>query len=319
MCEAFGPEDEVMTKTGKELFRELLRLYPVAEVEDYFANGIWKDDKMRLDVQLYAAHRSEAGANEPLPLEEVKLPADMPKEFNFNLNKPLLKVGVTLSAQAQPALQPQPIGNLTSTGELKEMAIFVAKHKLDPARAKNALTPLLAGRRKYVIQKFEPSAECTAVMDELEAFIKECEASKVWDTEPVADAQAQPEAKAKAPAVIAAGSLKLSTPLKGTPMIRPTLNGARPALAPRPVPAGQVGGPSPQLIRPGSLNVGGVKRPVAASPITLSDPSKRLAGAGGPNGNTPQVVRASPGGGNWPTGPQTIRGPSPAQKTNSWW
>eukprot|EP00928_Gymnodinium_smaydae_P095059 TRINITY_DN8107_c0_g1_i1.p1 TRINITY_DN8107_c0_g1~~TRINITY_DN8107_c0_g1_i1.p1 ORF type:complete len:258 (-),score=66.67 TRINITY_DN8107_c0_g1_i1:269-1042(-) len=65
---------EIVAKSGPELFRELLRHYSEAEVDDYYKNGIWKDDDLRADLQLVIQHRKEAGADDPPPVDEVKMP-----------------------------------------------------------------------------------------------------------------------------------------------------------------------------------------------------------------------------------------------------
>ncbi|CAE8718559.1 unnamed protein product [Polarella glacialis] len=64
-----------LEKSGPELFRELLRVYPVAEVDDYWRNGAWQDAVMRTDIVLVEAHRKEAGAPDAPELSEVEMPA----------------------------------------------------------------------------------------------------------------------------------------------------------------------------------------------------------------------------------------------------
>lgn len=51
--------EERLAKQGPELFKELKRIYSVAEVEDYFKNGVWREDLMRTDLQLIEVHRRE--------------------------------------------------------------------------------------------------------------------------------------------------------------------------------------------------------------------------------------------------------------------
>ena len=65
---------------GEEIFRRVLRLYPLANPYDYFKNGRWQIDVLEVDLALLEAHRKEASAPDPTPLEDVKLPDDMPKE-----------------------------------------------------------------------------------------------------------------------------------------------------------------------------------------------------------------------------------------------
>lgn len=54
-----GNMEERLAKQGPELFKELKRIYSVAEVEDYFKNGVWREDLMRTDLQLIEVHRRE--------------------------------------------------------------------------------------------------------------------------------------------------------------------------------------------------------------------------------------------------------------------
>ena len=65
---------------GEEMFRRVLQLYALANPHDYFKNGRWQLDVMEVDLALLEAHRKEASAPEPTPLEDVILPDDMPKE-----------------------------------------------------------------------------------------------------------------------------------------------------------------------------------------------------------------------------------------------
>lgn len=67
-------DKDVMSKSGVELFKEVLRWYPVADVDDYLKAGAWKDELMRTDIELVRLHRKEAGSPDPIPLEAVVLP-----------------------------------------------------------------------------------------------------------------------------------------------------------------------------------------------------------------------------------------------------
>jgi|EP00927_Polykrikos_kofoidii_P071066 hypothetical protein len=67
-------DKDVMSKSGVELFKEVLRWYPVADVDDYLKAGTWKDELMRTDIELVRLHRKEAGSPDPIPLEAVVLP-----------------------------------------------------------------------------------------------------------------------------------------------------------------------------------------------------------------------------------------------------
>ena len=65
---------------GEEMFRRVLQLYPLANPHDYFKNGRWQIDVMDVDLALLEAHRKEASAPEPTPLDDIVLPDDMPRE-----------------------------------------------------------------------------------------------------------------------------------------------------------------------------------------------------------------------------------------------
>jgi len=96
-------QEEILGKKGAELFKELLRVYPGACPEDYFANGAWRDDLLSIDWQLVQAHREEAGAEDPPPLEDIVMP-ELPK---VTARAPLgpgepLKPSPTPTASKQP-------------------------------------------------------------------------------------------------------------------------------------------------------------------------------------------------------------------------
>lgn len=106
--------EDIKGKKGPELFKELLRHFPLASPDDYYKHGVWQDDLLRLDVQVIAAHRLEAGAPDPLPLSEVKmpeLPVAMPSVFAPSLlqHQAILK---TMTASGL-VLGPRPVGPLT--------------------------------------------------------------------------------------------------------------------------------------------------------------------------------------------------------------
>lgn len=66
--------------------------------------------------------------------------------------------------------------------ELRLIALFVAKWKLDPTRTKVLLSKLTAARRRYVVRKFSTDTTGLAATTALEEFIKECEVLGEWDT-----------------------------------------------------------------------------------------------------------------------------------------
>lgn len=102
--------DLVKDKSGAELFKELFRLLPSLSFEDYFKNGIWQNDLMRLDIEVIDAHRREAGAPDPPPMEEVKFP---PLSGNFQAKAPSVKAQapapILAETPAAPAAQAAPV------------------------------------------------------------------------------------------------------------------------------------------------------------------------------------------------------------------
>mmetsp|Transcript_104804 Transcript_104804/g.295098 ORF Transcript_104804/g.295098 Transcript_104804/m.295098 type:complete len:476 (-) Transcript_104804:184-1611(-) len=253
-----GDQEEVLEKKGAELFREVLRIYPGASVEDYFANGIWKDDVMSVDWQLITAHRAEGGAEDPPALEDVKMP-ELPKKPAFLPTmgaklpagiKPMMMatpgalrpagmafapgvlrpqitptamgirpasahpagirlltsgpkaMGAAVAARpggalpkamgapkavARPGFAAPKAGALggaaAATGpvaELRQIALFVAKWKLDPTRTKMMLAKLGPARRRYVIQTFKHTAYGADVTAGLQQYIAQCERTDAW-------------------------------------------------------------------------------------------------------------------------------------------
>jgi len=165
--------EEALTKTGVELFRELLRLYETAEVEDYYKVGQWKNDLLKTDLILIEAHRKEAGAPDPPDLEDVVVP-EMPGAFLrapiAGLTLPTLGIGVPAAG-----------GLTTPVAELRLIALFVAKWKLEPTKTKMLLAKLTPLRRRYVMQHFKALGSGDAATTELESFLAECGRNGMWD------------------------------------------------------------------------------------------------------------------------------------------
>jgi len=267
-------DEEILEKTGPELFKELYRVYPVADFEDYFKNGVWKDDVMRTDLVLIYAHAREAGAPYPPPLSEIKLP-NLPK--GVPAARPALAGGpLSMGVRpilATPVVRPPPaagtapaaaVGTAPAAGaaatagsqatELRLIALFVAKWKLDATRTKLMLAKLTPARRRYVIQNFKSLGGDPSTA--LEQFIAKCEQTNAWAgaTAPAATAPAAvaPPAAAgikrpltptmsvdpsKRPRMMTPGVANTAAPLRPG-----TVAGARPALAPA--------GLTPRAVRP---------------------------------------------------------------------
>eukprot|EP00747_Dinoflagellata_sp_TGD_P115117 gnl/TRDRNA2_/TRDRNA2_172074_c0_seq1.p1 gnl/TRDRNA2_/TRDRNA2_172074_c0~~gnl/TRDRNA2_/TRDRNA2_172074_c0_seq1.p1 ORF type:complete len:366 (-),score=58.87 gnl/TRDRNA2_/TRDRNA2_172074_c0_seq1:79-1107(-) len=215
-----------LEKKGMELFKEILRIYELAEVESYYGAGVWADEVMRMDLEILTAHRKEANAPEPPPLEEVSTPA-LPQQQGWGRAGGIAgvartsPVGQTASSYpaASPASGPRsspPMGVSSSAvsygaargttpvtthgpasgygsqaygaasggakpvDEMRLLALFVAKWKVDSAKTKMMLAKLTPARRRYVIQNFKTSSPGAEATDALEEYLDECEATNAW-------------------------------------------------------------------------------------------------------------------------------------------
>lgn len=74
--------EDISKNEPKDIFRRLVQLMPNAYLEDYYKMGSWKTDVMVCDIELLEAHRREAGAPDPVPIEEVPEP-DVPAGPKF--------------------------------------------------------------------------------------------------------------------------------------------------------------------------------------------------------------------------------------------
>lgn len=265
------------------MFKELYRRYPVADVEDYHKAGKWNDEVMRIDLRLVEAHRKEGGAPEPMDLEDVPEPV-LPKASQLvaitggirpivaaatrpagmtPLVAPGLRPAGTLPAGAvatQPGVVAAVAGAATAAAapgalgpitELRLIAIFVAKWKLDATRTKAVLAKLTPARRRYVIQNFKTAASGPAANQALDIYLAQCEKTGSWG------------------AATGVGSTPSSVAA-----LRPVVT-PRPGLVP--VRPGLVTPARPLAIRPATpaVQVGGLKRPLAAVTAPVLDPSKR--------------------------------------------
>mmetsp|Transcript_75605 Transcript_75605/g.130902 ORF Transcript_75605/g.130902 Transcript_75605/m.130902 type:complete len:308 (+) Transcript_75605:107-1030(+) len=177
--------EEVFKKTGPELFKELFRLYPIAEVEDYYKNGVWKNEIMKTDIVLFSAHREEAGSPDPMPLEEVKVP-NLPEEKKAWT--PVSTLG-TMGAAKIPGIQSATTATASSVpggtvAELRLIALFVAKWKLDPTKTKASLAKMTPERRRYVVTNFKTDKFGVEATEQLLKYIDECEKDGKWDKGP---------------------------------------------------------------------------------------------------------------------------------------
>mmetsp|Transcript_136225 Transcript_136225/g.236862 ORF Transcript_136225/g.236862 Transcript_136225/m.236862 type:complete len:329 (+) Transcript_136225:78-1064(+) len=248
--EEMSPEEaleEALKKTGPDLFKELYRLYPEAEVEDYYKNGMWKNEIMKTDVVLLTRHREEAGAKDPPSVKDIKVPG-LPEEKkawtpmatnSWNQTSPLVaKIPVAPGATA-----PAAAGG--SVAELRLIALFVAKWKLDPSKTKGALAKLTPERRRFVVTNFKTDKTGPEATQQLEKYLEENAKDGKWDTG---------AAKAKTSIIPKAGNV--IAPKTGGGVIAPKLGTGK--IVPKLVgkaPGSTVGPPA----------WGGAKRPLATT------------------------------------------------------
>jgi len=206
-------------KQGKELFLELLRMLPSSQVEDYYAMGRWKDEDMQLDFDLLDAHRKEAGAEDPPALEELDIPPmpdnkpagaawgaplgyQRPLAAPYGnvgpgyLPKPVVVTTIGRATTTAAGLRPQPprtaptsamvaaAGGSGPAGgpsaELRQIALFIAKWKLEATKTKLLLARLTPPRRRWVMSNFSQSGTGLSSTVQLEQYIARCERTNAW-------------------------------------------------------------------------------------------------------------------------------------------
>lgn len=308
MGAAFDEHELAMGKQGADLFKELFRIYSVAEVDDYFKAGRWQNDLMKQDFLTIRLHRREAGAPEAPAMEDVKLP-ELPVETpQFNpvqqQVRPVMPGGFAMGGPGMVGVRPGMPG-MGATGpasaavvrpkvaqpaavaggavaELRLIALFVAKWKLDPTKTKTALAKITPQRRRYVIQNFKTALTGLEATTALEEYIAECDTTGKWDnaTGPMAALAAAQAAKAPAVAVTpkaaappkAAGSIGVAVAANAG-VKRPIAQVGGPVAAQGGAakqPAwGAAGGLRPAMVRPGlrpAMTVAAPVRPAGGAP-----------------------------------------------------
>lgn len=315
-------EGDISQKKGGDLFKEVIRLYPVADVEDYFKLGQWKDDLMRVDIELIVAHRKEAGAPEPPALSEVKMPpmptAGAGPGVAFNGMRPPMPMGArptvpagfangmvrpTVLGGKAPSLVSAQAGGVAT--ELRLIALFVAKWRLDTARTKLALAKLPPLRRRHIVTTFKalPNLDPTS---QLLNYISQCERTGSWGGAPgSAPAPVSMMAGVKRP--MPAGSLvdpsKRPRLIASAPMAqRPMMASARPMgvaqgtpLANR-IAAMRAQRPMMGMQRPQVVT--GAFRPSGIAPVRPAFAARPMMGMARPamGGPRPAMMMTRPGG-----------------------
>lgn len=297
-------------KDAKELFRELLTVYPGACHEDYFKNGTWQAETIEIDLDLIRAHRKEAGAPEPIPIEDVQLPANLPVSRPLGallpaavggilrpairpmsvmqLAKPapavaakitpIPKPGALAQSASAPALLRKPLikpagpakaaaataaGTMASaagttaagmvaggpSAELKQIALFIQRWKLEATKSKLLLARLTPARRRWVMSNYKG-------VSTLEQYIHQCDQTNAWGAATLPNSAAAPAAKQLAKPAATTAGLK-----------RPLSNLASPVAA-----AGGAPDPKRQRLAYGQA---GPKQPAVAPPTSVT---QRMAG-----------------------------------------
>lgn len=277
MCDIVDLE-EALKKTGAELFKELYRIYPTADPEDYFKNGQWRNDILKADLTLMEAHRREAGAPDMPDLDEIKFP-----KLPVQTSAPTLGGVAFAMGQIKSAAAGTPI-SATAGGQVVEIrliALFVAKWKLDPVTAKESLSKLTPARRRYVIQHFKTTTSGVEATEELKKFVEECEKDGKWDTV----AAATTAANGTTPGISPGAKVPLLSKLSITPKISPATSAVKPVIA-APKPAAVTQTPK---VGSGITPVSGVKRPLGATvtpPAWAANKRPVLATTNAAKGNT---------------------------------
>eukprot|EP00933_Yihiella_yeosuensis_P017180 TRINITY_DN14426_c0_g1_i1.p1 TRINITY_DN14426_c0_g1~~TRINITY_DN14426_c0_g1_i1.p1 ORF type:complete len:240 (-),score=54.61 TRINITY_DN14426_c0_g1_i1:105-824(-) len=237
MMDPEGPSiyDFVKGKQGPDLFKELYRLLPLVYAEDYYKNGVWQNEQMLMDIQIVDAHRKEAGAPEPMTLDDVKIP---------NLPGPGMTQTSAMAGMMR-ALQPGSVNGITPAAvsstapagtipavslTMPDIALFISKWKLDAMRTKTMLEKLIAPQRKFVLQNFKYiPAIGTVSTDKLEEYITKCETEKLWPSaEATATTTTTPDASTNGtPDGTATGGVKrpLEDASENEPNKKPNTNG----------------------------------------------------------------------------------------------
>lgn len=282
--------EEALKKTGPELFKELFRLYPIAEVEDYYKNGAWKNEIMKTDIVLLGAHREEAGSPDAMPLEEVKVP-NLPEERKAWTPPAQGQTFGTIAAGAVKLPGAQSATTTTAStvpggtvAELRLIALFVAKWKLDPTKTKASLAKMTPERRRYVVTNFKTDKTGVEATDQLLKYIEQCEKDGNWD-------KAQP----------ASGKLVGTSPSPGTSP------GTAPGTSPAAALAGKVVAPKagtltmkpavakPAVAKPGLAKPAVAKPAVAAKPFTVVPTVGVKRPWGATDGGASKWPKTSPG------------------------
>mmetsp|Transcript_80755 Transcript_80755/g.140186 ORF Transcript_80755/g.140186 Transcript_80755/m.140186 type:complete len:388 (+) Transcript_80755:47-1210(+) len=321
-------------KEGPELFKELFRLLPSVEVEDYYKGGRWQDVDIQLDIDLLSAHRKEAGAPEPPAVEDLeipKLPANggyggitrlgiggagaygagaypagarplisgikpaMPKITT--IAKPALTSSTLKPSPPKAAPSAATVAAATSAGgpsaELRQIALFIAKWKLEATKTKLLLARLTPTRRRYVMAKFTATGG-TATTPQLEQYIGQCERTNSWANADTADLSGPSLSSSGLKRPLGAGA-SVSDPKKQK--IVPTTTSSRPStptLMSRPPAQTSVGRIGAKPGAYGGIGKPAAPKPFGAKPFGAKPPAVTRSAYAPVKPTTPKISSAAP-------------------------
>lgn len=187
------------------LFRDFLRHFPRARVEDYYKDGRWLREQLEVDLALVAHHRREAGAPDPTPLEEIpapelpryqgppgggprRPPPPPPRGGEGSPRGPIggkdrgkgrseADVGARRAKPKPPSAPPSSSAVEAQRGvvgpNVRAINDFAAKWKLDSLRLKILLGRLPAARRQEILDTFRPSERDRDPRDAFEHYMAE--------------------------------------------------------------------------------------------------------------------------------------------------
>eukprot|EP00928_Gymnodinium_smaydae_P036901 TRINITY_DN25711_c0_g1_i2.p1 TRINITY_DN25711_c0_g1~~TRINITY_DN25711_c0_g1_i2.p1 ORF type:complete len:214 (-),score=41.61 TRINITY_DN25711_c0_g1_i2:35-601(-) len=151
--------EKINAKTDVELFRELLRFIPTANIHDYYevGAGSWLNERMRLDIEIVAAHRDQAGAPDPPPLASIPAP-DLPTRPEPGSTGIIMRQTAMAQAAATAAKRKVvgPVADIDYTHELPKGSLSTAAPQLlhDFGRDMQQL-----GNSNGVVIRLEPSKD----------------------------------------------------------------------------------------------------------------------------------------------------------------
>lgn len=196
--------DDGISEDGMNLFRELLRFYPIAKVKTYYDHGRWNKRQLITDTNLFMVHREGGGAPPPLDLEDVPMPELPSSGYGGQVSSstssrrgpgpPSVPPVRPAPARGPPTEQRRPLTPappkeapparaFTAQGadhrpvasESRMIQNFVDKWGLDATRTKLMFSRLLPSKRQMVLENFPGGGA-----DELRQYIARCERENAW-------------------------------------------------------------------------------------------------------------------------------------------